>query len=303
MAALEPPPRLALRPGVRVVRRDDRTFQIGFDPGLRRLVVDSDGARPLLESLQRGDQAPPLTRAGRALCRELMDDGLLVDARLLGALPPGPTAARAVAAVVAEAGDRATEVLGRRAASRILVAGAEEWRVRVADLLAPEGVRVAPGKASGSGTAWDVAVLVRLGELDRSHLDDLVRRGVPHLPVLAVDGRVRVGPFVVPGHTACVRCLDAHLGERDPRHAVVVAQYSRLTGRLRTDGVPEPVPSTVWQLALAAAADDVLRFVDGRCPVTWSATLALGGTHGPERTEWRRHPRCGCSWGEGLAVG
>ncbi len=52
-------------------------------------------------------------------------------------------------------------------------------------------------------------------------IDRLVQADRPHLLVTAVAGRVRVGPCVVPGLTACLRCVDAHLADRDPRHPLV----------------------------------------------------------------------------------
>ncbi|MDP3891739.1 hypothetical protein, partial [Nocardioides sp.] len=211
-------------------------------------------------------------------------------------------AAGAVAAVVAETGRRAPAVLRHRAAARVLVTGPASAATRLTALLAPEGVAVHTAVPDACDAA-DVVVVLAQGEADREVLDRMARRDVPHLLVAVVDGHVRVGPFVVPGRTACLRCVDAHHLDRDPRHPVLIAQYTRLTGRLRSDGVPDAIPSTRWEIALATAADDVLRFLDERTPTTWSATLSLEGDKGPVRTPWPRHPRCGCSWGEGLAVG
>ena len=47
-----------------------------------------------------------------------------------------------------------------------------------------------------------------MGEFDRTLLDDLVRDGVPHHVVRVVEGAPVVGPFVLPGETACLRCVD-----------------------------------------------------------------------------------------------
>ncbi len=98
---------------------------------------------------------------------------------------------------------------------------------------------------------------------------------------------MRQGPFVVPGVTACVRCLDAHRSEHDPRRATVLEQCAR-------DGEDAGDPALA-ALGLAAAVADVVGFVDGDRPATWSATVDLGAAQ-PVVRPWPRHPHCGCAW-------
>jgi len=93
---------------------------------------------------------------------------------------------------------------------------------------------------------------------------------------------------------ACIRCLDAHLGEQDPRRALVVEQ---LAGAPPLRAV-EPDPA-LRALAAAWAVQDLATAADGDVPSTWSATVALG-TLPPEVTAYRRHVHCGCSWAEVL---
>jgi hypothetical protein len=92
-----------------------------------------------------------------------------------------------------------------------------------------------------------------------------------------------------------VRCVDAHLAEHDPRRAVVLEQ----SGRQGPAGV-EPRDPTLLTLAVAWAVRDVIRFVDGTAPATWSATVTIGADAMPVRRPWGRHPHCGCSWGDAL---
>ena len=128
-------------------------------------------------------------------------------------------------------------------------------------------------------------------EPDRELVDEWARADLPHLLVTAVEGIVRVGPFVVPGLTACLRCLDAHLAERDPRRSLVVQQYAaQPTGE-------DPLPADLWQLATAFAVRELVRWVDGHRPRTWSATVRVDPELELVPTTWRRHPGCGCSWG------
>jgi hypothetical protein len=42
---------------------------------------------------------------------------------------------------------------------------------------------------------------------------------------------------------------------------------------------------------------DVLAFLDGGEPTTWSATVDLDAA-APVRRVWLRHPHCGCTWAD-----
>ena len=127
-------------------------------------------------------------------------------------------------------------------------------------------------------------------------------RGVPHLLLTVSADGVRPGPFVVPGVTACLRCLDAHRSERDPRRATVLrAVRPRRRGRRR----PGPGGARAGRRRWATSS----RFVDGdrprhvvgdgrprrRCR-RWCArgrgtrTAAARGTPCPRRREAVRRP-------------
>ena len=110
----------------------------------------------------------------------------------------------------------------------------------------------------------DLAIVVAAGEPSRTLVDDHLRAGRPHLVVGAGPRGYRVGPFVVPGSTACLRCVDAHLAVRDPRRGVVVEQ---LAGRTAA-----PDDTVLEQLAVTWAVRDALRYLAGERPSTWSAT-------------------------------
>src|SRR5262249_23708525 len=81
--------------------------------------------------------------------------------------------------------------------------------------------------ASDARTAT-VRIVVSLGEPPRRVSDVLVRDDVPHVFVAVHPRAVRIGPMVDPGRTPCLRCVDAHLGERDPRRATVLHQLEQL---------------------------------------------------------------------------
>jgi bacteriocin biosynthesis cyclodehydratase domain-containing protein len=143
----------------------------------------------------------------------------------------------------------------------------------------------------------DVVLVLAGCELAREVVDPLVRRGTSHLVVRLVDGGAVLGPFTVPGRTACLRCIDAHRTVPDPDHVAVTTRYVRASAPARADGVPDLTDPALVSLTVAWAVRDLAAWVEGREPSTWSRTIHLGAdlTYRLERP-WLRHPQCGCSW-------
>lgn len=112
-------------------------------------------------------------------------------------------------------------------------------------------------------------------EADQWSVDSL-----PHLVVRLGLESVRVGPFVQPGVTACLRCLAA----------------TGLPGGARPAAYADLDPALVM-VALAWAVRDLGSWNAGELPSTWSGTVTIGADLSPEVTRWPRHPHCGCSWG------
>jgi hypothetical protein len=143
----------------------------------------------------------------------------------------------------------------------------------------------------------DLVLVTSLGEVDRDLVDPLVRRRTSHLVARLVDGGAVVGPFVVPGLTACLRCIDAHRCVADPHHVSVTTRYVRATSRARPDGVEDVADPALAAAVVGWAVRDLAAHVTGREPSTWSRTLSWGPDPTDRREEaWRRHPECGCSW-------
>jgi hypothetical protein len=131
-----------------------------------------------------------------------------------------------------------------------------------------------------------VLVVVEGAAADPARAERLLSLDVTHLSVVVREADTVVGPLVVPGAGACLRCLDLHRADLDPAWPLVLSQ---LVG---TDAVePGPVASVAAGLAVAA----VLAVVDGRSPapgLTWE--VALPDAVPRERT-WQTHARCGCT--------
>ncbi|MCB8955826.1 MAG: hypothetical protein H6529_05030 [Nocardioides sp.] len=241
-----------LRPGLHVVRRDDHHVQVGVDPPWRVVAPDEPEVRRLLDELTAGRSVAPASPAAHRTLLALDRAGMLVDAS----------------------------------------AAAEERRRTVRVQAGPEArdevVRVV--RSAGCEPAADgaVALVVVAGEVPRPDVDSHLREGRAHLPLAAGPRGWTIGPFVVPGASACLRCVDAHRGEHDPRRALVVDQLA---------GLPSaPDDPVLAALALAWAVRDVRTHLDGGVPSTWCATVELGPELRPLRRAWARHPYCGCSW-------
>jgi len=127
-------------------------------------------------------------------------------------------------------------------------------------------------------------------------IDDLMRRDAVHLPVVQRGGGFVLGPLVLPGRSACVRCVDHMRTEQDPA-------WPWMTAQLRTD--PRAARAAVAAhdsvLGTAAAALlclQVLTYIDGEtAPLLVDAIGHLALPHGQlERVPAAAHPACGCTW-------
>lgn len=239
-----------LRPGYIAVRRSPETLQIGLDAPTRAVVPDTPEVRRLLADLEHGISRPPASLTARRVLTALADAGLI-------------------------------EPLGTPAPAPIAVEAPDGVRAVLAPLLRAAGLRVGPA-AAATLVADDMPIA-------RRRLDPFVRTGGPHLLVSGSGREWTVGPFVVPGVTACVRCVDAHLAEADPRRSIVLDQLAR------APRAPQAVDVVTRQIALCLAVADLRSYAVGETPSTWSATYTVG-VGGPVRRDWTRHPHCGCAW-------
>lgn len=145
----------------------------------------------------------------------------------------------------------------------------------------------------------DVVLLSPTGPAGRSdplEVHPLLRDGTPHLLAVVRERVGVVGPFVVPGVSACLRCLDLHRTDRDPRWPFVAAQ-------LGTDGTGDAgtgaCAAAVAGATAAIAVLQVLGWLDtGALPATASATLEVDESGQVRRRAWSVHPGCGCDWAE-----
>jgi bacteriocin biosynthesis cyclodehydratase domain-containing protein len=280
--------RPVLAPGLRVLRRSRDQLQVGLAPHRRVRLPDTEAVRRTLSRLVRGEAVPgdPETAAVLQALAPVLVDGA-------GLVAPGVAVGDVAALALQDPAGYPARLAARRAA-RVAVRGTLDVPGPEA-LLAAAGVELADDDPAGPRPPTAVLVLCS-GEIDRGTLDPLVREAVPHLLVRLVEGTVTVGPFVEPGRTACLRCIDAHRSVDDPESGLLAARHALAAGD-RHDGVADACDSALATLALAWAVRDLVTHAEHERPSTWSATVRLSATlTAVTQTEWLRHPACGCSW-------
>ncbi|WP_354053593.1 hypothetical protein [Dietzia sp. 2505] len=292
------PVRAVLRAGTVVVVRDHESVQVGLAPDRAVVVVAPTSCGPrglasLLLDLEAGaDLDDVATRAGvdaadlPAVARILARLAELGHVRLTGpdaATPepepapnPRPTTVRQV------------HILGRGQLSEVLRGP-----------LSVNGCRVTTGPDPGlafdrdrppwnrRGPTPDLVILTGSIAVDPVVASALTRAGQVHLHVYARDGRVVVGPTVIPGASPCLRCVDLFRAGRDPRWPFVAAQ---LVGRSPSAGVPALTAAAALVLAEVSASREADRPLQ-----TIGASVEINPAEGLwKRLEWPASDRCTC---------
>lgn len=286
---------LLLRPGTPVLARSPGVLQVGLDEPAVRLA-DDPAVRRLLRALALPgglpDGAEDLAPAAAHALEALTAAGLVV------AVPHSEHGGEPrLVALRAQFGADAVRRLAGRGVAPVAVDADPASRPLLDRLLADAGLRVAGAPTDRAGERPAAHLVVTSGPVARESLDGLLRGAVPHLLVTGGATGRRVGPFVDPGRTACLRCVDAHESLRDPRRPLLIAQAASHARQH-----PPPRDPVLDQLALAWAVRDLTRYLEGDEPSTWSTTVDLDPTAAPTVTRWGRHPYCGCSWDAALEL-
>lgn len=289
--------RATLRPGTVVVIRDDETVQVGLAPDRAVAVRAPSGCGPrglaaLLTGLSGG------ATLESAAARAGVDDDDLADvARILVRLA-GLGHVQLHGAV---AGGREQVGPGPRPSPvrRVHILGSGQLSEVLRGPLAVNGSRVTVSASPGltfnpdrppwvrKGARPDLVVLTDTVAVDPVVAATLNRSGQAHLHVYGRDGRVIVGPTVVPGSSPCLRCTNLFRARQDPLWPFVAAQ---LVDQVSEAGVP----------ALTAAAALVLSEVaatrHANAPMqTIGATVEINPCEGMwNRVEWEAAAACDC---------
>ena len=146
-----------------------------------------------------------------------------------------------------------------------------------------------PGQLRPGPPRPDLAVLVGRQPLELRA--SLMREQIPHLAAAGDEAIGIVGPLVIPGRTACLRCMDLARTDRDPAWPLILAQ---LAGR-----EPDPLACDAPLAAAVAAhaAAQALAFIDrpfeSGAVENGTLELVLPSWQWRRRT-WPPHPDCDC---------
>ena len=288
------PLRPALRPGAPLLRRDAKHLQVGTSPGI--VITDRPGLLALLHLMDgardvarlwalAGSDIPDLDVDVADVVRELQSLGAVFDAsRWSGPGRPG-----------LEAESRHTSLGGEDPASLRLRTslrvsfhhdgGSRPLVVSTQAILSQAGV------TDLDSLDPELLVIVSCGEPSRRVFDRPMLVGLDHLPVVVDEDRVRIGPFVRPGHTPCVGCHDQHRADWDHLWPSIASQLGRQTFAM----TPPALSATATHAGALELAVEVLAHADGHDLRTRGFCLAVGPAH-DARIRWPVpfHHRCAC---------
>lgn len=269
-----------LHPRVTVLVRPNGAVQLGWSPE-RAVIVRPPGpveSGPALVRLLDGSRTESeILWQARELGFEVEDTR-----RLLGEL----AAADLLATVEPRTRLRTVRVHGRGPLADALLDGLHRIGLRA------KHSHGRPG-ASGSGGPWperpDLLVLSDTLVPDPALVADLMRARVPHLQVRIRDGSGIVGPLVLPGETACLRCADLYRTAAEPAWPQLAAQ---LLGRV---GCASPAMAALTAALALREIETVARGRAERPPASLNATLEWDpDLPRLDRRTWPPHPDCGC---------
>src|SRR5690606_33208419 len=261
------------------------------EPAVRRLIDSLDGTRTLEQAIAESELTE---RSAREVIGMLTRHGVLEDASASPEPLARLTVAERdrlrpdLDRLSLTCDDGGMGALRARRAAHVRVHGAGRVGAQVAVLLAAAGVGnlcvVDPGTARHEdvvpgGLGWDdvgraredgaVAAARRIAPSvnawpgrtasrlsDRALIRELGEEGIPHLLVTAYEGRGSVGPFVLPGVTPCLVCLELTGRDRDPGWPMVGARLGGYPGgEIACD-------TALATLVAAEAVSQVLAYLD-----------------------------------------
>jgi bacteriocin biosynthesis cyclodehydratase domain-containing protein len=256
---------LRLDPRLPVLWRSPDSLQVGADPAVATLETVTTADERIIAGLRVGMPRSALDYiAGVANSPTGRLDALLETLAPAIVTGDGPVAPRT----------RGTVCLD----------GEGETAQRIRDLLDEIGVAVTASQRP------DAAVLVATHVIEPNRYGHWLRRDVPHLPVVFGDSSASVGPFVVPGRTACLFC---HELERVDADAAWPALAAQLVGRPAASETP-----LAAAIAVSVVAATLAGFFAASAPFAESngEVVTIDPLTGSTRVSRAApHPRCGCA--------
>ena len=231
-------------------------------------------------------------------------------------LRPGATAA-AIAAAYDLPGD-GVDYVAARSTQHVVIGGEGDLPYALADLLRVGGIgqvsvgtnavntldlelrghratdkRTVYGSVSDLPARPDLVVLTAMSAIHPDAGEPWLRRGIPHLPLVAQGHRVYVGPLITRNSGPCLTCMDLHRRDRDAAWPVVLAQLAPAWPL--HPAAPVNLESALTAVTIGAAAMIVHAYLDGQ-PMPGDLCLELSLPFPVVLCRrWFRHPLCGCA--------
>jgi hypothetical protein len=171
---------------------------------------------------------------------------------------------------------------------RVVVTGTGRLAERLIAVLAALDVRVTVAASVEAAEATECELAVAIGHyvLDPALHGLWLRRDITHLPVVYGNSSIAIGPFVVPGLTPCLYCLQRHASDADPAWPAISAQ---LWGRKS----PADTELMAGEAAAIVAREVVARLGADRGHRS-SQLVIEAATGARSHREFEFHPDCGC---------
>lgn len=284
----------------------------GLSPELLRFVQSLASREPAtpFDLVQRAAALGAVPDESLALIRALYRQGALIDEDLARRLATARRAARvvvegagplfasvAVGLAVDGVGTLELRTRGTVSVDELGALSISELGVPRAEATAEAVGRVAPRAivhTETSPTRPDLVVFTDSLRPRPARHQNLLADGVAQLVVRASDGLGLVGPLVLPGRTACLRCLDLQHGARDAAWPSVAAGLVERSGSASPATIAATAGLAVEQALLAL--DSTVSA--GEPPPVLDTVLELDIRHGElRRRVWSPHPGCGCGAG------
>jgi bacteriocin biosynthesis cyclodehydratase domain-containing protein len=279
-----------------------------------QLGLTADDVRRLVDTLAAAGALDDASAASSS--RDEHERQLLEPDRLsLSVRHPAPGAADAVllrrrnaAVTVHGAGRVGSTVAALLGAAGIgLVACVDPVGLRTADL-SPGGVNEMRGVSRGAAAAERVRTVAGHTQVQTEPLPDAdltvvapaspsalpevlaAVRDRPHLLVSVRETTAVVGPFVLPGRTSCLRCVEVSRVDRDPRWPALAAQLASSTRTV------DPCEVPLATVAAGVAVVHALAWLDtGELPPSAGGVVEIEAADARSRRRTLPpHPACGC---------
>lgn len=131
----------------------------------------------------------------------------------------------------------------------------------------------------------DLAIQLSWGFANPVEATVAQRRNQAHLPVVASNDFVEIGPLVIPGYTPCTNCVSHHQVQLLPDLQERVASLAGI-------GFPQ-IETCTAAIGAALASTIALAFLDRRS-VSSGQVTRVDVNGGIETLNYTPHPKCGC---------